>query len=272
MLHLALIDLLGSTENASAHGVLIDNMNNFVHWFMLILAIGWGTFFIYCLYRFHHTRNPKADYYGARTHLSTHLEIGVIITEVMLLIGFAFPLWTERVHDYPTERTDTTYVRVIAKQFSWMFHYPGPDGKFGTTRAELVGKTSDIGLDPADPAAADDFVMPNTMTVPNRHPVVVDISSIDVIHGYAVHNMRIQQDAIPGLSVKMWYEPIKEGSYDIVCAQLCGMGHSKMAGTLEVVSDEAYAKFLKGKTPALKPEAKPVAAKVEIPGVAAPNS
>jgi cytochrome c oxidase subunit 2 len=270
MLHLALIEYLGAPENASAHGVLIDNMTNFVHWFMLTLLLGWGSFFLYCLYRFHHTRNPKADYYGVRTHLSTHLEIGVIITEVMLLLGFAFPLWSERVNEFPEHREDRVHVRVVGEQFNWQFHYPGPDGIFGKTRPDLVGPTL-VGLDPEDPAAADDIVITKNLTIPNRRPVVLQVTSKDVIHNFALHNMRIAQDAIPGLEVSMWFEPIKEGSYEAVCGQLCGNGHSYMSAYVEVVSDEEYEKFLKSKTPALGGQA-PKTAKAEdaIPG--APNS
>ena len=271
MLNLALIELMGNTENASAHGVLIDNMNNFVHWFMLLLGGGWGAFFLYCLYRFHHTRNPKADYYGARTHLSTHIEVGVIITEVMLLVGFAIPLWTERVNDFPADRTDAVRVRVVGQQFNWQFQYPGPDGIFGTTRAELVNKPSIVGLDPNDPAALDDIVVSKTMTIPNRHPVILQISSMDVIHNFALPNMRLAQDAVPGLQINMWFEPIRVGTYEAVCGQLCGAGHSGMSGYVEVVSDEDFAKFLKGKKPELPPK-KPATAQVDLPGVAAPNS
>jgi cytochrome c oxidase subunit 2 len=271
MLNLALIDLMGAPENASAHGVLIDNMNNFVHWFMLILLVGWGAFFLYCLYRFHHSRNPKADYYGARTHFSTHLELGVIITEVMLLLGFAFPLWTERVNDFPVHREDRVNVRVIGEQFNWQFHYPGPDGVFGRTRAELVNKPSVIGLDPEDPAAADDIVKAKTMTIPVKRPLVMQITSRDVIHNFALPNMRLAQDAIPGMSVGMWFEPIKIGSYEAVCGQLCGNGHSFMSGYVEVVSEEDYAKFLKNSKPDL-PAPAPKTAQVKLPGVEDPNS
>lgn len=250
---LGLIHLLGAPENASAHGVLIDNMNNFVHWFMLILAVGWGTFFFYCLYRFHHTRNPKADYYGVRTHLSTHLELGVIVTEVMLLLGFAFPLWAERVNDYPVHRNDVVYVRVIGEQFLWKFHYPGPDGKFGATRPEMIGQTSDIGLDPNDPASADDYFVQNTMTIPVNQPVVMQITSRDVIHNFALHSMRMAQDAIPGMEINMWFEPITIGEYEAVCGQLCGANHYSMKAVVNVVSKEDWTKFQQGKPSALYP-------------------
>ncbi len=80
---------------------MIDNMLELLHWFMAALLFGWGLFYIFCLIRFRRSRNPKADYHGVRGHASTHIEIGVVIVEAVLLLGFAFPLWGKRVDDYP---------------------------------------------------------------------------------------------------------------------------------------------------------------------------
>ena len=84
--------LLGIPENFSAHGGQVDHMIDVVHWFMIALFVGWTLFFLYCVVRFWHRNHPKASYQGVRGHLSTHLEVGVIIVEAVLLLGFAFPL------------------------------------------------------------------------------------------------------------------------------------------------------------------------------------
>ena len=98
--------LMGMPENASEHGYTIDHMLEFCHWFMLALAVGWSIFFVFTLWRFRAGKSPKADYYGVRTKASTHVEFMVVLIDVLLLIGFAVPLWAKRVTALPAGRRD----------------------------------------------------------------------------------------------------------------------------------------------------------------------
>jgi cytochrome c oxidase subunit 2 len=241
--------LLGLPIDASEHGINIDQMLEFVHWKIFVLFIGWSIFFIYVLLRFNRRRNPKADYYGAKTKITTHLEISVVVIEAVLLIGFAFPLWAKRVNEFPAA-ADATVVRATGQQFVWNFHYPGPDGVFGRQSPYLVTPSNQIGLDYDDPAAADDFVTLNDMHVPVDKPVIVQIMSKDVIHNFGLVNMRIQQDAIPGQNIPMWFTPVRTGMYEIVCGQLCGLGHYAMRAVLTVDPVEDYGAWQKQKVEA----------------------
>ena len=93
---------------------------------MLILFVGWTLFFFYCCWRFAERRSPKADYGGVKSHVSTHLEVGVVIIEAVLLLGFAFPLWRERTDKYEDiQKQDPVRVRAIGYQFAWTFTIPG---------------------------------------------------------------------------------------------------------------------------------------------------
>ncbi len=258
---LAIIKWLGHTDNASEHGVLIDNMLNFVHYFMLFLFVGWGLYLVYTLWRFRASKHPKADYYGARTHLSTHLEIGVIVVEVGLLLAFAWPLWAARVNyrDQPSAAEDPVEVRVIGVQFYWLYHYPGKDKTFGNVRENLADGSNLIGLNMDDPAAQDDFTVQSEMVIPTHRPVILYITAKDVIHNFALHNFRVAQDAIPGLEIPTWFTAIEEGDYEAVCGQLCGYGHYAMRGFVKATSEEEFNKWLDGKhvtTPAGMQEAK----------------
>ena len=133
---------------ASEMGHLGDNLNGLVHWLMLILFIGWGSFFIYVLIRFRSSRNPKANYHGITNHYSSYAEVGVVAIEALLLIGFAIPGYYTVKYENIDVVSDEIEVRVIAQQFAWNIHYPGEDGKFGTTRIDLVDEeTNPIGLD-----------------------------------------------------------------------------------------------------------------------------
>ena len=248
--------LMGMPENASEHGYTIDHMLEFCHWFMLALAVGWSIFFVYTLWRFRAGRSPKADYYGVRTKASTHIEFMVVLIDVLLLIGFAIPLWSKRVLHFPM---DAVRVKVVGQQFAWNFHYPGPDGVFGRQDPALISSANSLGIDPADPYGKDDIVSVNEMHVPVNRNVILEITSKDVIHSVAIQAMRIGQDAIPGSEIPIWFKPVKIGTYEIVCAQLCGLNHFAMKGTLVVDTEADYKSWLDeaGKLNAPPPTAAP---------------
>src|SRR3990172_13150703 len=143
---------LGLPMNASEHGGEIDATIGYVHALMLVLFIGWGIFFVYTLFRFRRSRNPRANYRGVKGHLSSWLELGVALIEAVLLIGFSIPIWAKRVEDFP-DPSQSTVVHVVAQQFAWNIHYPGRDGLFGKRDIGLVSEDNVIGLDREDPAA-----------------------------------------------------------------------------------------------------------------------
>lgn len=201
-----LLKSLGLPLDASAHGPQIDQMMGVVHWLMLILFIGWGGFFLYTLVRFRKSKHPQADYAGVKSHVSTYLEIAVAIFEVILIVGFAVPLWAERVNEFPPEK-DATVVRVVAEQFAWNVHYPGADGKFGRTNVQLVSAENPLGLDREDADAKDDIFTVNQLNLPVGKPVIVRLSSKDVIHSFGIPLLRVKQDVIPGEIIPVWFTP-----------------------------------------------------------------
>jgi cytochrome c oxidase subunit 2 len=245
MTRLALInELIGLPPNASEHGYQIDHIIEFSHWFMAALFVGWSAFFIYVLLRFRKGRHPVADHEGVKSGISTHLEFAVVLIEAVLLIGFALPLWAKRVNQFP-ETKDAILVHAIGQQFNWNFHLPGSDGQFGKREIGLLSNTNPVGLDLNDPAAKDDIVAIGELHVPVDRSVIIELSSKDVIHNFAVHPMRIAQDAIPGQIIPMWFKPLKTGSYEVVCGQLCGLGHYSMKGSLVVDNPADYQAWLK---------------------------
>ena len=160
--------------------------------------------------------------------------------------------------DFPKD-ADATVIRVVAEQFTWNARYPGEDGVFG--RQDMLLATSDntLGYDPNDPAGKNDATAPlrdirvPLQTVdadgdgePDRYedgelkhkPVVIHLTSKDVIHSFKVNTLRVCQDAIPGMSIPLHFEPTVTNRYLITCAQLCGNGHSSMNGWLTVMDNE----------------------------------
>jgi cytochrome c oxidase subunit II len=250
---------------ASAHGARIDASLAWVHWLMAILFVGWILFFLYCLWRFRAARHPVADHAGVQSHASSWLEGGVALAEAILLIGLSIPLWAERVAKFPTSK-DTLVVRVTGEQFAWNVHYPGPDGVFGRTAIDKIDvQTNPLGIDRSDPAAKDDVTTVNQLRLPVDRPVIVHLTSKDVIHSFGLYEMRVKQDAIPGLSIPVWFIPTvttadmrqKVGKadfeYEIACSQLCGLGHFRMRGYIHVLTADAYQKWMAEQVQALRP-------------------
>lgn len=240
-------EAIGLPELASEHGSMVDHALEMVHWLIAFLLVGWSAFFVYCLLRFRKGKNPDADYHGVRGHASTHIEVGVVLVEAILLIGFAFPLWAQRVTDYP-DGPDVVKVRAVGEQFKWTMHYPGPDGKFGLTDPYLAFGENSLGIDPEDPNGKDDFTY-HELILPIDREAVVSVMSKDVIHNLHLREMRIAQDAIPGSVSDMWFRPTKTGSWQTICGQLCGGGHAQMVGRMEVKSQKGFDAWFKENTP-----------------------
>jgi cytochrome c oxidase subunit 2 len=247
-----MLKYLGLPVAASAHAGEIDQMIALVHWLMAILFVGWGLFFIYVLVRFRKGANPKASYTGAKGKISKGLEVGVAVVEVILLVFYAIPAWAKRVRAFPSEN-EAVVVKVVGEQFAWNVQYPGPDGKFGRTDVKLVAADNPLGLDRRDPAAKDDVTTINQLYLPVDRPALIHLQSKDVIHSFGLYEMRVKQDAIPGMSIPVWFIPNRVGEYEIACSQLCGLGHFRMRGFVNIQSAADFQKWMSDQQKELQP-------------------
>ena len=238
-----MLNYLGLPAAASTHAAEIDHMTVLVHWLMLVLFVGWGLFFVYVLFRFSRRSNPAASYDGAKGKVSKGLEVGIVIIEAVLLLFYAIPAWARRVTNFPSE-SEAVVVRVVGEQFAWNVQYPGADGKFGRTDPTLVSSDNPLGLDRNDPNAKDDITTINQLTLPVDRPILVHLSSKDVIHSFGVYELRVKQDSIPGMDIPVWFIPNRVGDYEIACSQLCGLGHYRMRGFVNIKSAADYQAFL----------------------------
>jgi cytochrome c oxidase subunit II len=247
--------LLGLPELASVHGDDVDRLIVYVHYLMIVLFVGWTGYFLYTLWRFRKGRNPKADYVGVTSHASSYLELAVAAVEVILLVGFAVPLWAKVVDKFPSDQ-ESQMVRVTGQQFAWSARYPGADGKFGKQDIQLVSSSNPLGLlqlddklKAGDTDGKDDVNLPANaeIVVPVNTNVIVSVTSLDVIHSFKVPPLRVTQDAIPGLRIPFHFNATKTNTYQINCAQLCGVGHSTMKGILKVVPKTEFDAWLKSK-------------------------
>lgn len=238
----------GLPIDISTHGHAVDRLINLLHVFMIVMFVGWFVFFVIALFRFRQRPGHTASYETKHFKAPTYLEIGVAVFEFVLLAAFSMPVWTALKSDLP-DKSKAVQVRVIAQQFAWNIHYPGADGVFGKAEPKLISSTNPVGLNLEDPAAKDDIVTVNQLVVPVGKPVLVSLSSKDVIHSFSLQVMRIKQDAIPGQVIPVWFEAKKTGQFEIACAQLCGLGHYRMRGAFVVQEQAEFDKWLAEQAP-----------------------
>jgi len=193
----------------------------------------------YAVWRFRDRGDGTRAVYS---HGNNRMEI--LWTAITAVIFISVAVLGQRVwaslHFQPAP-PNSAQVNVLAQQFQWNFHYPGPDGKFGRTDpAKISDETLNyMGLDKADPAAADDSVVATLVTQVNR-PVALKLNARDVTHSFWVPQLRFKQDAVPGLDINVHFTPVVVGQYEIACAELCGQQHYKMKSYMLVLPEDEY--------------------------------
>lgn len=218
---------------ASKEGKGIDNLITTMHIFMAVIFIGWAAFFVYCLARFRQRPDHRANPVPVKAKASKYSEVLVALFEAAVLIGFSIPIWKSAKAEPPTDKDNPFRVRVVGEQFAWNFQYPGKDGQFGRLNPTMVNTATNVlGLDRAE-AGADDVVS-GELHIPVNRPIIVEITSKDVIHSFFLPVMRVKQDAIPGMRIPVWFTPTMEGNFEVACAQLCGNNHYSMRAVMYV--------------------------------------
>lgn len=169
----------------------------------------------------------------------------IVGTEVVILGAVSSKVWAQ-VYFAPL-RPGALPIEVQCQQFAFYFRYPGPDGVFGPIHADLINDANEnfFGLDQQrDPASRDDIVTAE-MAVPVNREIQLILHSRDLSHSFYVPALRIQQDFVPGLDLSIHFTANKVGRYEIVCTQLCGLGHYNMKAYLDVMSEPDYNDWLK---------------------------
>lgn len=193
------------------------------------------------MWRFRHKDETKGSYW----HDSHKLEVFWTVGTAIVLIPIVFSglvIWGKVEASPPPP--DAIEIEGVGAQFQWDFRYPGPDGKFGAFRPDLYSLENPLGLDPSDPASADDFERTNQLVLPVNRAVHIRLRTKDVQHSFFLPNFRVKQDLVPGMETGATFTPTKIGEYEIACAELCGLGHYRMRGFLTVMSQADYDNWL----------------------------
>jgi cytochrome c oxidase subunit 2 len=197
-------------------------------------------FMAYCVYRFHHKEGRQAAYEPENKKLEWWLTIGTAVgVGAMLAPGLV--VW----HQFVTVPADATEIEVMGQQWRWSYRLPGKDGRMGTSDARNVSAENPLGLNPKDSAGQDDIVIENgDLHLPIGKPVKVLLRSIDVLHNFYVPEFRAKMDMVPGSVTYFWFTPTRTGSFEVLCAELCGLAHSQMRGKVIVQEEKDYYAWL----------------------------
>jgi cytochrome c oxidase subunit 2 len=223
--------------DVSAHGHVIDGLYDFILYLTGAVFIATGLVLFWFLWRYDAERNAELARF---THGSHTLEVvwSIVPAATLLFIAiYQMDTWAQVKLERPPmlagadgqvgTADDCAMLEVTGRQFEWRIRYPGPD---------------QVLLTP------DDLYVVNDLRLPVDEEVVIALKSDDVLHSFFLPNLRVKQDAVPGMKQYVWFKPVKEGAFDIVCAELCGWGHYKMKGKITIVSQDEFLRWLDGLT------------------------
>ncbi len=219
---------------------MIDTTVIITFWVTGIVFIAVNLFMAYAVVKYRHRKDQRAHYEPENKKLETWLTVITTIGVALMLAPGLF-VWA-KVIDVPEGATE---IEVVGQQWHWSFRYPGDDGEFGQVEQSLISPENPFGINPEDPAGQDDILVSSPVGhFPVNRPVKLLLRSKDVLHNFAVAQFRLKMDLVPGMVTYYWLEPTKPGEYDILCEELCGIGHHTMQGRVVVQSEQEYEDWL----------------------------
>jgi cytochrome c oxidase subunit II len=218
----------------------IDTTLNITFWITglaFVLVVG---FMAYCIWRFRHKEGQTALYEPENKKLEWQLTV-VTALGVAAMLAPGLYVW----HQFVTVPKEATEVEVVGRQWSWSYRLPGKDGKLGTSDTRLITAENPLGLSPNDPNGKDDVIIESgDLHLQLNKPIKMVLRATDVLHDFYVPEFRGKMDMIPGSVTYFWMTPTRTGTFDILCAELCGVGHSQMRGSVVVADEAAYRGWL----------------------------
>jgi cytochrome c oxidase subunit 2 len=223
--------------NAAGHGVAVDRL---MRWDVGVMALCFLFAQLVLVWLFLRPRRKSSP---PSTRRAEFAPLTLLVALYVVMAVTAEHLWARE--RFEGAAPAALRVEVVGQQFQWYFHYPGSDAAYGTSQPRLINAAlgNPIGLDPADQHGKDDIVA-SELVLPVNREVDLQLRSLDVIHGFFVPQMRLKQNAVPGDTLHVHFTPIREGTYPILCSQVCGSGHARMQAHMRVVSQSVYDAWL----------------------------
>jgi cytochrome c oxidase subunit 2 len=211
---------------------MIDTTVNITFWVTGIVFVLLNLFLAYCILKYRHKKGQKANYEPENKKLETWLTV-ITSIGVAAMLAPGLIVWNQFV----TVPDNAMVVEAVAQQWNWSYRFPGEDGELGEVDPKLIGPDNPFGMSPEDPRGADDILVnEQELHLPINQPVKVLMRSKDVLHNFAVPQFRVKMDIVPGMITYQWFETTRTGKFDLMCEELCGIGHFVMRG--RVVVDE----------------------------------
>lgn len=227
------------TELASNWGS-VDDTISITFWVTGFVFAAVNLFMAYAIIRYRYKKDRRAQYEPENKKMEGWLT-GLTTLGIAALLAPGLVVWGAFV----TVPDDAQEVEVVGQQWHWSYRFPGRDGAFGAVRASLISEDNPFGIDPDDPKGKDDVLIDSPhVRLPLDQPVKVVLRSKDVLHNFQVAQFRAKMDLVPGQVSYVWLSPTRTGSFEILCAELCGVGHFAMRGMLEVVEPAAFDEWL----------------------------
>ncbi|MCP3469183.1 cytochrome c oxidase subunit II [Bradyrhizobium sp. CCGUVB1N3] len=218
----------------------IDHTISITFWITGFVFVAVIAFMAYCVFRFHHKEGRRADYNPENKRLEWWLSVGTGVG-VAAMLAPGLVVW----HQFVTVPADATEVEVMGQQWQWSFRLPGKDGRLGTSDVRNIGSDNPMGLNRDDPHAQDDVVIENgDLHLQVGKSVKVLLRSVDVLHDFYVPEFRAKMDMVPGMVTYFWIKPIRTGTFDVLCAELCGAAHYQMRAKVVVDNEGEYHAWL----------------------------
>jgi cytochrome c oxidase subunit 2 len=220
----------------------IDETINLTFWITGVVFAAIVLFMAYCVFRFRNRPGHRAAYEPENKRLEWWLTAATAVGVAAMLAPGLF-VWNQFI----SVPRDATEIEVVGQQWRWSYRLPGEDGRLGTSDVRHIGPNNPLGLNPDDPDGRDDVVIEaEDLHLPIGRPVKVLLRSIDVLHDFYVPEFRAKMDMVPGSVTYFWITPTRTGTFDVLCAELCGVGHAVMRGRVVVQTEAEYQAWLGG--------------------------
>ena len=227
------------TELAS-NWAMVDVTMDITFYVTGFVFVAVNLFMAYCVIKFRYKKDARATYEPENKKLEYWLT-GLTAVGVAAMLTPGLFVWAKFV-DVPEE---AHVVEAVGQQWHWTYRYPGEDGKLGEVDAQRISHENPFGIDPEDPNGQDDIIVYNPEAhIPLDKPVKFLLRSKDVLHNFTVAQFRVKMDLVPGMNTFLWLTPTKPGRYELLCEELCGIGHFAMRGAVVVDEQDDFDTWL----------------------------
>jgi cytochrome c oxidase subunit 2 len=227
------------TELASNWG-MVDLTMDITFYVTGFVFVAVNLFLAYCVIKFRYKKDARSTYEPENKKLEYWLT-GLTAIGVAAMLTPGLFVWGKFV-DVPEE---AHIVEAVGQQWHWTYRYPGEDGKLGEVDAGRISNENPFGIDPEDPNGQDDVIVYNPEAhIPLDQPVKFLLRSKDVLHNFTVAQFRVKMDLVPGMNTFMWLTPTRTGRFELLCEELCGIGHFAMRGAVVVEEQDDFDTWL----------------------------